>query len=143
MTKIKSMPVLLICLAAIPLPGTADAQPSYTEDFSDTAYMDAVRTTADWNTGHGQLMLPVFVPYQVGSCELPTGLRGAALSGDFVLIAGQGPGIHIVDISDPMAPVHLTTIDTPGGNVSPGTNNVPVLALIVQDTNGHSLSNFR
>ena len=60
------LPVIQICLAVVALPGAAISQPSYTETFETTTYMDAVATTADWNTEDGELKLLPFVPYEIG-----------------------------------------------------------------------------
>ena len=40
---------------------------SLTEEFTTTVYKDGVNTTADWNTGDGELKLFPFTPTLVGN----------------------------------------------------------------------------
>lgn len=62
-------------LTVLPLlvgPALAQAIPhSRVEEFDNTAFKDAVNTTADWNTAAGKLKLFPFQPTLLGSYDTP------------------------------------------------------------------------
>ena len=107
--------LLLAAAFMLLLPALAAAvPPSFTEDFSTTAFKDAVNTTADWNTADGELKLFPFVPTLVGSQDTPDLARGVAVSGDLAFVADGSSGLQIMDITDPAAPTLVSSYDTPG-----------------------------
>jgi hypothetical protein len=50
----------------------------------------------------------------VGSVALPGHAMGVAVSGDLAAVAACEAGVHLVDISQPSAPILLGSYDTPG-----------------------------
>ena len=57
-----SLQLAIPCLAA---------DNSFTEDFSTLLYQDPVLTTANWDTGTGELGLFPFYPTLIGACDTP------------------------------------------------------------------------
>jgi hypothetical protein len=106
--------VAALVAMALLTPALAQVQ-VYVEDFTTDAYMDAVSTTALWDTtGSGKISLHPFHVSVVGT----TATAGIALScvthGDYVFVAESGTGIEVVDISDPSAPAVVGAYNTPG-----------------------------
>ena len=99
---------LLLALAA-----PAQAQRSFTEDFTTTTYRDAANTTAVWDTGTETLHLPPFTPSIIGTNNTVVDAWELEIVGDLAFIADGISGLRIMDITDPTSPVQLGVIDTP------------------------------
>jgi hypothetical protein len=87
---------------------------SYIEDFMTTQYMDALYTTAWWDTVSGELGFVPFTPTLAGSCDTPGEARGIYVAGDNAFVADAGSGLQVADITDPSAPVLIGSYNTPG-----------------------------
>ncbi len=90
----------LIALLLTLVPPSAQAQQSYTEDFTTTTYKDAVNNTADWNTADGELKLFPFEPTLVGTYDTPYEAHAVVVAGDLAFVADRSSGLHVIDISD-------------------------------------------
>lgn len=90
---------LLLCIA--PFPAFAG---TYTEDFTTTVFKDSLNTTADWNTGDGELGLFPFSPATVGSVDTPGNARALAVAGDYAFVTDASSGLQVIDVSDLTAP---------------------------------------
>jgi hypothetical protein len=81
-----------LCATAILLAITAGLSHgqvnSLTENFTTTVYKDAVNTTADWNTGDGELKLFPFTPTLVGNYSPIANANDVAIAGDMAFVAG-------------------------------------------------------
>ena len=77
----------------------------YVEDFTTTTYMDPLNSTARWNTVVGELEL-FSLPTLAGSYDTPGTANGVYVSGDHAFVADGASGLVVVDISDPMSPIH-------------------------------------
>ncbi len=104
-----------VALILVGFPASALAAPqTYTEDFTTTTYKDDVNTTADWNTGDGELKLYPFIPSIIGNYDTPGSARDIAVEGDLAFVADMLNGLQVIDISDPANPVLVGNYDTPG-----------------------------
>ncbi len=85
------------------------------EDFTTTAQADTSLTTADWNTGGGVLKLHSQGLAEIGSVAVG-GLAYASVWKDDHLLVGNhtGNALVVVDVSDPTAPVLVTSQAMPG-----------------------------
>jgi hypothetical protein len=93
----------------------AAADHIYVEDFTTTAYRDAVNTTAVWDTLTGELRLPVFDgPSIEGVCYTTGDAWDVAVDGDFAYLADGDPGLKVIYIVDPTSPVQVAVCNTPG-----------------------------
>ncbi len=86
---------------------------SHVEDFTTTTYRDPVASTANWDTGAGELRLDPFVRGVVGSLGLGDS-RKVAVAGDHAFVAGIANGLHVIDIQDPESPFLVTTVAVAG-----------------------------
>jgi hypothetical protein len=109
----KQLLAVLVCVAVFCAAGAAYAQPSYTEDFTTTAYKDAVNTTADWNTVDAELKLFSF-PMFLGSYDTPHQAWDVAVSGYHAFVADFNSGLWVIDISDPTTPTSMGSYNTLG-----------------------------
>jgi hypothetical protein len=82
----------------------------FVEDFETTQYQDAAQTTAWWNTQAGEIRLPPFALSVTGAYVTPHYSRDVAVAGDIAFVADVASGLHIFDVSDPSAPVHLANL---------------------------------
>lgn len=102
--------VLAILLASLaPTPAAASVVRQYTEEFTTTTFKDPVATTADWNTGAGELRLFAFQPSQVAALDTPGTANGIAVDGDYAYIADFTSGLAILNITNPSSPILLST----------------------------------
>ncbi|MCP4546522.1 MAG: hypothetical protein GY835_08670 [bacterium] len=100
---------LLSCLTILMvliIPNTAEAQRSYSEDFTTTTYKDEIHTSADWDITAGELKLPT-LPSFVGSYATPGSAIDVAVAGDLAFVASHSGGLQVIDISDPNNPVFV------------------------------------
>ena len=102
--------ILILWLAA----GAALAQGAYHEDFSTSTFEDTLATTADWNTGTGQLGLPPFAP-GIESSVPANYARASEIVGDYAVSGAALGGLIITDITDPAAPVQVGAAAVGGG----------------------------
>ena len=86
---------------------------SYTENFTDTAYMDETATTAEgW--GGGSLINPKRDPYIIGSRDTPSSSYAVCIEGNYAYIADQNSGIRVINITNPSNPEQVGFYDTDG-----------------------------
>ncbi|RKZ12575.1 hypothetical protein DRQ53_14615, partial [bacterium] len=104
-----------LALSCVLLPSSSDAG-TYSEDFSTTTYLDAAQSTADWNTGGGELGLFPFEPRLVGSHESSPNMQWIDVEGDYAFVTQKYDGLKIFDISDPTAPLLVGTYESPSGD---------------------------
>ncbi len=98
-----SLAMFLLAIAALSRAST------FTEDFTTTTYWDAAETTANWNTGAGELGLHPFEPSIVSG--VATGhVRNVAVSGNLVFVANGSQGFLVIDITDPASPVTIGSL---------------------------------
>ncbi len=108
----KTTPALL-CLALLAMAAAAHAQGTYDEDFTSDALKDTAATTADWDTAAGTFGLPAFTPALRGQIDVTGGHYGAVIDGDR-LLQTTGGGFSVIDVTDPDAPVHVSTLNIVG-----------------------------
>jgi hypothetical protein len=101
------------CVACL-FGGPGRAADQHIEDFTSTTYKDPVNTTADWDTGSGELRLFPFEVSLTGSYDTPGLAWSAAVEGDVVLVADNTTGLQVLDISNPADPTQIGDYDTPG-----------------------------
>lgn len=105
----------LILLGAAGFSGNASAQPSFTEGFSNNTYEKTGVTTADWNTTSAELRLWPFESTLKGVADTPgNAARSIAMAGSYAYVADGYYGIQVIDVSSPVTPVVVGTINTPG-----------------------------
>ncbi len=113
MTKSLRIYGLICCLFAV-LAGPVTAQQTFTEDFSTTNHRDSELTTADWDTGDGELKFFPFELSAVGSVDTPGACRDALFIGQYLYMADGYSGFQVVDVSDVSNPLIVATVNTPG-----------------------------
>lgn len=96
--------LLTLAVAAAPAGGAQD--PSLTIDFSSTALLNPVSTTADWDTVSATLHLPGFTPGELGTVS-GSNLGRVAVDGDQVYLSSGTQGLTVVDVSNPAAPAQI------------------------------------
>jgi hypothetical protein len=107
--------IATLCGAAVVFSaGAGSAVNQFSESFNNTTYKDAVHTTADWNTGAGQLRMYPFVPSLVGAYNTSGNALGVDVAGDFAFVADNYSGLQIINIANPASPTLLGTYNTPG-----------------------------
>ncbi len=104
----------ILIIATVITPVTGFAQLFHTEDFTTTDNLDAVNTTADWNTAEGVLRLQPFAPSLVGSYATPSECGGVVIEGNYAFVADFQTGLWVFDISDPATPSVVDTYSTTG-----------------------------
>lgn len=106
--------VLLVGCAVLVGAPAAEAVPvTYLETFTDTAYRDDAGTTAEWNTGLGELRLqemPISELTTHGFVPERMAIRGR------YLYSVEGTSFTIWDISDPVAPSLVGSETLPSAN---------------------------
>ncbi len=79
----------------------------YVETFSTTAFMDPANTTAIWDTGAGELMLPPFMPSIIGGYDTPSTAYNIEVAGNLAFVADYASGLQIIDITNPANPAFV------------------------------------
>lgn len=103
--------VLSLLFAAVP----ARALDAYfTEEFNTTTYKDAAYTTANWNTGAGELQLFPFTPTLLGTLDTPDHANNVVVAGSRAYVADYNSGLQILNVSNPANPTSLGSYNTPG-----------------------------
>jgi len=116
MIKKRLIFLMMILIPAL-VPTLAPAQQTFTEDFRTTTYMDAVNTTANWDTSTGELKLFPYVPSLAGSCTTPDNAIGVTISGDHAFVASLSSGLQVINIEDSTDPEIIGSYDTPGSSL--------------------------
>jgi hypothetical protein len=108
--------IALIATLAAPLLGPSSAQhwPGWTETFSDDTWKNPATTTANWDTGAGELTLHPFVMLPLDSLDLLTSCEDIAVRAGVAYIATQTDGLVAVKVSDPTNLIILGSHSTPG-----------------------------
>jgi len=102
---------LAIILALVP--AFAASENLFHEDFSTTAYMDELNTTAVWDTVAQELRLPRLPALAVTVPTASSTIR-LAISGNIAYLANYNYGLEVMDFSNPLAPVSLASVSMPG-----------------------------
>jgi len=98
------------------LPAGVATVPPYQVEYTVPAGMTAftVGATATDQAGNtasaGTVTVTIVAPRIVGSLALPGRARQVAVNGNLAFVAAAPGGLHIVDISNPAAPVLVTTV---------------------------------
>lgn len=108
------LPALMVISALLPA-GSAGAAESiplrFTEDFSTREFCDRPLTTADWDTVARSVGLLLSNPTAVvAQWDSPGQPQGIAVDGRFAYLCDNANGLHVLDVSDPAAPVLLGTV---------------------------------
>jgi len=109
--KILATTILGLALFVMPLTTKAG---TYTEDFRTTSLRDSTASTADWNTGSGELKMFPFAPDLLGSYSTPGSALAVVVTGQRAFVADHAAGLQIFDISNPAFLALVGTYNTPG-----------------------------
>jgi len=105
------MAVLLVAVVQTPIQVAASTS-TFSEDFDDTTFMDGDATTV---TGWGseEIRIPFKTATSVGHASDTTYCtRKAVIDGDYLYLPSPSLGVGVVDISDPLNPFNVTTLDS-------------------------------
>jgi formylglycine-generating enzyme required for sulfatase activity/chitodextrinase len=104
---------------------------------------------AFWGCGEQDLYRPPTSPYKVvGRVPLPSIAEDVDILGHYAYVAGGEAGLHVVDISNPHAPVLVTTINTTKYAEAvkvagtPTAQGVVDIAFVVEGTEGITTYNI-
>ncbi len=112
----------LVTLIFLLLASAVKAQ-SYTETFTTTTFKDAAATTAIWDTQTGSIHLPQVGIDVQGGIFMSSANRVLRM-GSTVVVARQGAGVDLVDVSNPASPQTVGHISYGGGFLDPVVEDI-------------------
>lgn len=107
--------LIVLCLGILAIPA-AGQETSLTIDFSSTALLDDMNTTADWDTVEGRLHLPYFTAHEIGSVPVSNVSR-VAVQGKYAYVGRGTLGLGVIDVTDPTSPSLVYEEPAAGHNV--------------------------
>ena len=101
----------VLATAVVPVLVMAAVPTTHVEDFTTTTYRDPAHTSVVWDTGDGEIRLPVYTPSILGSIDVGDVVHEAILyEPGIALIAAESGGLQVIDIADPTNPTLIDAI---------------------------------
>jgi hypothetical protein len=83
-----------------------------------------------------EVHVETFVPTALSFLSLPGFANGVDVDGDYAYVAAGSAGVHVVDVSDPSAPLRVATVNTPGNANDVRVSDSDGYAYVADGPNG-------